>query len=198
MPSDTQTLSGHRDALLVVDSQRDFLPGGALGMPHGDEVVPVLNRYIGHFAAAGRPIIATRGWHPPDHCSFQAQGGPWPPHCIADSEGAAFAPELALPDGTLVISKGTNPGREGYSGFEGTGLEHELHRLDVEHLFIGGLTADYCVLETVKDALLLGFDVFLLTDAIRAVDVEPADGQRAIEQMLGLGAHALTLEELGA
>src|SRR5579884_3705456 len=114
------------DALVVVDVQNDFLPGGSLAVPGGDEVVPVLNRYLGLFAERGRPVFATRDWHPPDHGSFRDRGGPWPPHCVAGTRGAAFAPDLRLPAGARVISKGTSRERDTYSGFEGTTLDEEL------------------------------------------------------------------------
>src|SRR5690242_12869944 len=97
------------DALVVVDVQRDFLPGGTLAVPHGDEVVPVLNRYIEDFVAARLPVFATRDWHPPDHCSFRARGGPWPPHCVQESEGARYAPGLALPESATIVSKDVEP-----------------------------------------------------------------------------------------
>jgi len=175
------------DVLLVVDLQNDFLPGGSLAVVDGDAVVPVLNRYL---AAWPRevPIVATRDWHPPNHCSFRAQGGPWPPHCIAGTHGAAFAPGLALPPSVAVISKATTPERDAYSGFEGTDLDARLRALGVRRIFIGGLTTDYCVRSTVRDARRLGYAAVVLGDAIRAVDVEPGDGQRAEEEMRRLGA----------
>jgi nicotinamidase/pyrazinamidase len=184
------------DALLIVDVQNDFLPGGRLAVANGDEVVPVLNRAIALFARQLLPIVATRDWHPPNHCSFTAQGGPWPPHCIAHSEGAAFATGLALPPDAIVVSKASTPDKDAYSGFEGTDLASRLRAGGSERLFIGGLASDYCVLNTVKDALALGFRVLLLEDAIRAVDVKPGDGQAAIEQMIGLGAIRSSVAEL--
>ena len=143
-------------------------------------------------------MFATRDWHPADHCSFQAQGGPWPPHCIAGTPGAEFAPGLRLPDGTVVVSKATTPERDAYSGFEGTDLEARLRRLGVKRLFVGGLATDYCVLNTVLDARARDFEVCLLADAIRAVDVHPGDGERAVERMQAADARILHLEDLAA
>ena len=187
---------GKGDALVIVDVQRDFLPGGALAVPRGDEVVPVLNGYIRLFRDKGLPIIATRDWHPPNHCSFKEQGGPWPPHCVQGTPGAQFAPGLELPRDVIIISKATRPQEEAYSGFEGTDMDEKLKALGVKRLFVGGLATDYCVLGTVKDALKLGYRVYLLLDAIRAVDVNPGDGERAIEEMKSLGAIPITLEDL--
>lgn len=186
------------DALILVDMQNDFLPGGSLGVPGGDETVPVLNAFIERFAAAGLPIVATRDWHPANHCSFAARGGPWPPHCVAGTPGAAFAPGLRLPDGALVISKATSSDADAYSGFGGTDLDARLRQLGVSRLFVGGLATDYCVLNTVRDALALGYGVRLLEEAIRAVDVQPGDGDRAIAEMVRLGARRLRLEHTGA
>ena len=184
------------DALVIVDVQNDFLPGGALPVPEGDRVVPVLNEYIHRFRTAGLPIVATRDWHPPDHCSFQAQGGPWPPHCVQGTPGADFAPGLELPEDALIVSKATKPDQEAYSGFQGTDLDARLREMGVRRLFIGGLATDYCVKQTVLDALRLGYRVYLLTDAIRAVDVQPGDGDAAIDEMLRAGALPLTLSDL--
>jgi nicotinamidase/pyrazinamidase len=185
------------DVLVVTDVQNDFLPGGALGVPRGDEVVEVLNGYIRRFAARGLPVIATRDWHPSDHCSFAPQGGPWPVHCIAGTEGAAFAPGLQLPPGTTIISKATHRDREAYSAFAGTPLDAELRVRGARRLFIGGLATDYCVLNTVADARALGYAVVLLTDASRAVDVKPGDGERAVVEMERLGATPTELATIG-
>ena len=114
------------DALLVVDVQNDFVPGGSLAVPRGDEIVPVLNLYIGAFNAAGLPVIATRDWHPADHCSFKGQGGSWPSHCVAGTPGAAFAPTLMLPESAMIVSKATERERDAYADFAGTGLEATL------------------------------------------------------------------------
>lgn len=179
---------GPGDALIVVDVQNDFLPGGSLAVPCGDEVVPVLNEYLRRFSAKALPVVATRDWHPADHCSFQARAGPWPPHCIAGSRGAEFAPGLALPPQAEVISKATERERDAYSGFGGTDLAERLRRAGVKRVFVGGLATDYCVLNTVRDALKEGFDTVLLQDAVRPVDVKPGDGEAAIAEMVRLGA----------
>jgi len=184
------------DALIVVDVQNDFLPGGSLAVPRGDEVVPVLNRYIARFSAGGLRVFATRDWHPDDHVSFAARGGPWPPHCVQGSAGAAFAGGLELPHGVEVISKATTPDQDAYSGFEGTDLDRRLREDGVARVFVGGLATDYCVLNTVLDARRLGYRAFLLTDAIRAVEVHPGDGRRAVEEMLRRGARALEIGRL--
>ncbi len=179
------------DALIVVDVQRDFLPGGSLAVPDGDQVVPVLNAWLERFAGLGLPVFATRDWHPPNHCSFVEQGGTWPPHCVRDTPGAAFAADLRLPGDATVISKATGPAADAYSGFEGTDLAERLAAAGVRRVFVGGLATDYCVLATVRDALAAGFDVVVLEDAVRAVDVEPGDGNRALESMRRLGARCI-------
>jgi nicotinamidase/pyrazinamidase len=184
------------DALIAVDVQNDFLPGGSLAVPQGDAVVPALNRYLAAFAARALPVFATRDWHPAGHCSFQDQGGIWPPHCVAATIGAAFATGLALPPSAIIVSKATAPEADSYSGFGGTDLAARLRTVGSKRLFIGGLATDYCVLNTVKDAIGEGFAVMLLTDAIRAVDVKPGDGARAEEEMRQLGARPMRYEEL--
>lgn len=186
------------DALILVDVQNDFLPGGNLSVPHGDEVAPVLNRYAEVFNARKLPVFATRDWHPPNHCSFQAQGGPWPPHCVADSPGAEFAANLHLPADTVVVSKALRVEQDAYSGFEGTDLDARLKRIGVRRVFVGGLATDYCVLNTVRDARKLGYGVFLLTDGSRAVNVHAGDGQKAKEEMRRLGAEPIDLRRLAA
>lgn len=189
---------GPGDALLIVDAQVDFLPGGRLAVPAGDEVVPVLNAYLRAFGRRGLPVFATRDWHPPDHCSFREHGGPWPPHCVAHSDGARFAPLLDLPCGVTIISKAAEAQKDAYSGFEGTALDAILRAAGVRRVFVGGLATDYCVLNTVRDARRLGYAVRLLTDAIRAVDVQPGDGERAVAQMRALGAVDTTLDLIAA
>ena len=185
-----------RDALIVVDVQRDFLPGGSLAVPDGDEVVPVLNGYLSRFTAAGLQVVATRDWHPPDHCSFTDQGGTWPPHCVQNSAGARFAEGLRLSDDAMLVSKATGSGADAYSGFDDTGLAKYLGDAGVSRVFIGGLATDYCVLATVQDAVSAGFEVFVLRDAVRAVDVKPGDGDRALEEMRAIGATLIELTDL--
>ncbi len=182
-----------RDALVIVDVQNDFCPGGALPVARGDEVVPVLNRYAERFARRGAAVFATRDWHPERTRHFQAFGGVWPPHCVQGTPGAAFHPDLRLPPGTVVASKGMDPEQDAYSGFqartpEGLGLAAALGARGVRRLFVGGLATDYCVKATVLDALKEGFEVVLLEDAVRAVDVRPGDGERALHEMRAAGA----------
>jgi nicotinamidase/pyrazinamidase len=179
---------GTGDALLVTDVQNDFLPGGRLAVPGGDAVVPPLNRCIAAWQARGLPVFASRDWHPAGHCSFREQGGPWPVHCVAGSAGAAFAPGLRLPASAIVISKATRADREAYSAFEGTDLAERLRALGVRRIFVGGLATDYCILNTVRDALAHGWAAVVLADAIRAVDVHPDDGRKAEDEMRRLGA----------
>jgi len=185
-----------KDALLVIDIQNDFLPGGALAVPGGNDVVPVMNAYIDLFARRGLPIYATRDWHPANHCSFREQGGPWPAHCVQGTWGAEFALALKLPDSAVIWSKASNPEKEAYSDFQESDLAERLRSQGVERLFMGGLATDYCVLAGVTDALKLGFEVYLLVDAIRAVNVQPDNGQKAIDKMLGLGARPISLADI--
>lgn len=185
-----------REALLVVDVQRDFCPGGALAVDRGDEVVPGLNDVIGAFARLGLPVFFTRDWHPPDHVSFRSRGGRWPPHCIAGSEGAQFHPRLTVPRGAVIVSKGTSPEKEAYSGFQGTDLEARLKKEGADEVLLGGLTTDYCVKESALDALKAGFHVTLLEDCVRAVDARPGDGERALAEMKGAGAKSTTAAEV--
>jgi nicotinamidase/pyrazinamidase len=184
-----------RDALLAVDVQRDFLPGGSLTVPSGDAIVPVLNRYIELAIRAKVPIFASRDWHPKNHCSFRKHGGQWPDHCVAGTVGAAFATALELPADVTIISKATQPDADNYSAFHDTALAPLLRERGVKRLLVGGLATDYCVLNTVCDALNEGFEVLLLTDAIRAVDVAPGDGQRAESKMREAGAVPATLQD---
>lgn len=179
------------DALLIVDLQNDFLPGGSLAVADGDRVVAPIQGWVARFAAAGAPIFATRDWHPEDHCSFRAAGGPWPPHCVAGTNGAAFAPGLALPAGAVVVAKATRCDADAYSGFAGTDLDRRLREAGASRLFVGGLATDYCVLNTVLDALRLGYAVVVLTACVRAVEVAAGDGERALAAMRAAGAVAL-------
>ncbi len=195
-PIDLEPRSG--DALVVVDVQNDFLPGGALGVPHGDEILEPLNGYVALFRERGLPIVATRDWHPPDHCSFAAQGGPWPVHCVAGSEGAELASALVLPEATIEIRKASTVDKDAYSGFDGTDLAARLRALGVRRVFVAGLATDYCVLHTVLDALGERLETVVLEDAVRAVDVEAQDGVRAIARMRDEGATVASRGSVGA
>jgi nicotinamidase/pyrazinamidase len=182
-----------KDALIVVDVQNDFCPGGALAVKDGDQVVPVLNRYIDQFTKAGLPIFATRDWHPEKTTHFNTCGGPWPPHCLQGSRGAQFHPELKLPSDTVVVSAGMGSDEDGYSGFlgrddSGVKLADLLRQRGIERIFVGGLATDYCVKHTVLDGLKEGLKVVLLADSVRGVNLKPGDSERAIEEMLHAGA----------
>jgi nicotinamidase/pyrazinamidase len=176
------------DALIAVDVQNDFVPGGRLAVPDGGAVIAPLNAWLGAFASAGCMTLASRDWHPPDHCSFVARGGPWPAHCVAGSDGAAFATGLALPARCRVVDKGTRADEEAYSAFSGTGLAATLAAAGVRRLWVGGLATDYCVAATVHDALEHGFEVVVLIDAVRGVDVAHGDSARALAAMRAAGA----------
>ena len=187
---------GPGDALLVVDVQNDFMPGGALGVRRGDEILAPINRLIRRWEAAGLPLLLTRDWHPPDHCSFAAQGGPWPVHCVAGSPGAEFAPGLQVTGQATLVSKATRRDEDAYSAFHGTGLGDRLRRAAIRRVLIAGLATDYCVRASTSDARREGFDVAVLTDAVRAVDVEPGDGERALAEMAAAGATMTTTGEV--
>ena len=186
------------DALLVVDVQNDFCAGGSLEVPGGDEVVPVLNEYARRFHAEGLPVIATRDWHPAQTRHFTTGGGSWPPHCVQGTPGAEFHPDLKLPEGTVIVSAGMSPEEDGYSAFEGVAEDGRpvgelLRDLGVRRLFVGGLATDYCVRASAVDAAQQGFQVVILTDAMRGVEVQPGDTARALEEMRAAGATELTL-----
>jgi nicotinamidase/pyrazinamidase len=180
-------------ALILVDVQNDFCPGGALAVKDGDQIVPVLNRYIDQFRKAGLPIFATRDWHPEKTTHFKSGGGPWPPHCIQGSKGAQFHPDLKLPADVLIVSAGMGADEDGYSGFlgiddRGVKLVDLLRQRGIERIFVGGLATDYCVKHTVLDGLKEGFKVVLLTDSIRGVNLKPGDSEQAIAEMVQAGA----------
>ena len=183
------------DVLLITDVQKDFLPGGALPIDSGNEIIPVLNEYIRNFYAAKAHVLASRDWHLKDHVSFNTQGGPWPPHCIKETNGAKFSSDLKLPEHTLVISKATEPTHESYSVFDGTILAIELKRLGVKRLFIGGLATDYCVVNTVLDARRLGIETVVLIDATLGINVNPGDVDFAIKTMVTNGAQQATVDD---
>jgi nicotinamidase/pyrazinamidase len=174
------------EALLIIDFQNDFTPGGALAVERGDEIADRINE----LAASGRYelVIATRDWHPENHNSFAALGGPWPVHCVQDSPGAAFHPALNQAAIHKIIDTGYRPELEGYSAFEATGLADILHQYGIKKVTVVGLATDYCVKHTALDALREGFEVEIDTEAMRGVNVQPGDDERAIEAMLAAGA----------
>jgi nicotinamidase/pyrazinamidase len=174
------------DALIVVDVQRDFCPGGALPIERGDEVVPVLNRWIAAAAERGVPIYLSRDWHPAGHLSFAESGGPWPIHCVQDSDGARFHPNLTVPPSAVKITKGVRFDQDQYSAFDQTGLTKELRGKGVTRVWVGGLAQDVCVRATVLEAVHEGFDTIVIGDAIRPVT--PAGGREADEEMRRAGA----------
>lgn len=186
------------DALLIVDMQYDFLPGGSLGVPGGDEVIAPINRLLGRFGEQSLPVYASRDWHPADHCSFAARGGPWPPHCVADTRGAAFSDALRLPPDVVVVSKADRSDVDAYSAFNGTGLAGQLRARGIRRVVVCGLATDYCVLNTALDARANGFEVLVVPEAMRAVEVDPGDGERALARMLAHGARAVRVDELEA
>jgi len=184
------------DALLIVDVQNDFLPGGHLAVSEGDAVIPILNRYLDYFSGKELPIMTTRDWHPANHCSFKKQGGPWPAHCVAQTPGADFPATLNLPESAQIISKATRTDQDAYSGFQSTDLDNRLKTQKIRRLFIGGLATDYCVLNTVKDAVKLGYTVYLLSDAVRAVNLRPDDGKKALQEMRDLDCRLCDVNDL--
>ncbi len=187
------------DALLLVDVQNDFCPGGALAVPEGDRIVPVANWYARLFERRGLPVFASRDWHPPETKHFQQWGGKWPPHCVRDTRGAELHPNLSLPDDAIVVSKGMDPEKDSYSAFqavtpEGEPLAVALAERGVERLFVGGLATDYCVHATVVDGLKSGFQVVLLEDAVKGIDLNPGDIARAVADMEEHGARTARLD----
>ncbi len=186
-------MSPEKPALIVVDVQRDFCPGGALPAKRGDSILPAVNRHIAEARRAGMPVYASRDWHPAVTTHFQAYGGEWPPHCVQGTPGAEFHRELRLPPDAIVISKGNDPERPGYSAFdgqtaEGTSLLEDLEHRQVGWLFVAGLTTEYCVRQTVLDARRAGLRVSVLLDAIGSIDQHPGDADRALTDMGDAGA----------
>jgi len=174
------------DALVIVDVQRDFCPGGALPVTGGDQVIPALNAWLHAARLRGVPVVATRDWHPPRHPSFANEGGPFPVHCVEDTQGAQFHPDLVLPPGTLVLCKGVRLDRDQTSAFDDTGLAGWLRAQGVRRIFIGGLAQDICVRDTVLDARREGFEVHVLVDATRPIS--EAGGRAALAAMQEAGA----------
>ena len=179
-------MSEPKQALIVVDVQNDFCPGGTLAVPQGDEVIKPLNKLIDDFLERGAPVYKTRDWHPRTTKHFAEYGGTWPVHCVQNTEGAEFHRDLRDDPRITVISKGDGA-TDGYSAFE-TDLATQLHNQNIEELVVGGLATDYCVKSTVLDALNLGFKVKAIEKAMRAVNLQPGDGDRAIDEMRDAGA----------
>jgi len=174
-------------ALIVVDVQNDFCPGGSLAVAHGDEVVAPLNKLMAEFLEHGEPVFKSRDWHPANTKHFADQGGIWPPHCVQETKGAEFHPDLLDDIHIRTVSKGLGD-TDCYSAFDETDLDLQLRRLNIEELWVGGLATDYCVKETVLGGLRRGYKVKALKDAMRAVDVNPGDGERALQEMRDAGA----------
>jgi nicotinamidase/pyrazinamidase len=180
------------DALVVVDPQNDFLPGGPLAVAEGLRIFEPINRIAPHF----KHVVATRDWHPKDHAYFEKYGGPWPFHCLAGTPGAAFSELLHLEHIDAVVDKGTDPRTDGYSAFAGTHLEIALRDLGIKRIFIAGLATDYCVKMTSIEAAVHGFEAIVLTDAIAAVNVVPGDEAEAMETMRLSGVKFATSHDL--
>src|SRR5215475_14604987 len=180
------------DALIIVDVQNDFCPGGALAVPGGHEVIPIINPLLKQRWLS----VATMDWHPADHSSFDPHGGPWPPHCVQETAGAELHPELDATMIQLVITKGSHPKEDAYSGFHGTELADILRQKGVKRVVVCGIATDYCVRATAHDALQEGFEVLVLEDAIRGVEVHPGDCQRAIAELRQAGAEMIVSSDL--
>jgi len=183
--NEKQKVDTATDALLLVDVQRDFCLGGALAVPGGDEVVPVLNEWL---SIEGLLKIATRDWHPPEHCSFKRNGGQWPEHCVQNSEGASFHPALHAAAIDLVVSKASDAGKEAYSGFDAPELSAAVKERGIQRVWVGGLATEYCVKATVLDALEAGLKVFVIEDGIRGIEANAGDCEAARREMEEAGA----------
>jgi nicotinamidase/pyrazinamidase len=189
-------------ALLIVDAQNDFCPGGALAVPDGDAVIPVINKYVAAVSKKKIPIFASRDWHPKETKHFKEYGGLWPAHCVQNTPGAAFHPDLKLTDETIILSKGMDAEKDSYSAFQaiddnGQEFLNVLKNLGINELFVCGLATDYCVKSSALDALKNGFHVHLLVDAIKGVNLKPQDSEKAIEEMISNGALQFTFSDLG-
>jgi len=181
-------------ALLIIDFQNDFTSGGALEVPGGDEIAEPVKRLAPHF----EHVFATRDWHPPDHASFETEGGPWPVHCVQGTHGAELHPAMNEIHVDEIVDVGAEREDEGYSGFEKSKLEKLLSDREVDEVAVVGLATDYCVRASAIDAARLGFDTTVITDAIRAVDVNPGDGERALADMQEAGAKLATSDQVAA
>lgn len=186
------------DALIVIDMQRDFLPGGSLAIRGADEIVVAVNAYLAAFEDRSLPILLTRDWHPPEHGSFKHRGGSWPPHCVQGTAGAEWAKGLQVPSSAHVISKGMDIHEEGYSAFSNVRLFDVLRAEGAKRVFVAGVATDYCVRATVLDARKLGFEVILLNDAVRGVNREHGDESRALREMMESGVSIFERSHLAA
>jgi nicotinamidase/pyrazinamidase len=182
-----------RRALLIVDVQNDFCPGGALGVADGDQVIAPLNRLAHEFLNRGDVVVKSRDWHPATTKHFAAYGGTWPVHCVQETAGAEFHHALIDDPRIIIISKGTGD-EDSYSTFDGTDLAERLRAQGVEEVWLGGLATDYCVKNSALDALSEGFRVKVIEDAIRAVNLKPGDDARAMEEMRSAGAEIINTE----
>ncbi len=190
-----------KKALLIVDIQNDFCPGGALGIPEGDKIIPTINKYIKIFAKKKLPILVTRDWHPVKTGHFKDFGGIWPAHCIQNTPGAAFHPALKLPAEVTLLYKGMDPLQDSYSAFHaedtsGRGLLKILRTLGIEELYIAGLATDYCIKYSTLGALKNGFKVKVLSDAVRGVDLKSKDSEKALKEIIKKGAGKIELKDL--
>lgn len=188
-------------ALLVVDMQNDFCPGGALGIPQADRIIPAVNRYMRSFARKKLVVFVSRDWHPVRTSHFKDFGGIWPAHCIQNTSGSDFCPGIKIPKGAVFLYKGMDPHKDSYSVFHaeddaGTGFLKILNIYGIKELYIAGLATDYCVKFTTLDALKNGFKVRILEDAVKGVDLKPGDSQKALKQMLKQGAKTITSKQL--
>jgi len=183
-----------KQALLIVDVQNDFCPGGALAVERGDEVVAPLNRLIDEFLQRGAPVYKSRDWHPATTKHFAKYGGTWPVHCVQNTYGAEFHPALRDDPRVIVVSKGLGD-TDCYSAFDETDLAAQLHQQGIEEVLVGGLATDYCVKNTVLDAVKHGFKVKALKNAMRAVNLQPGDGERALEEMRAAGAEIIDQQQ---
>ena len=192
VPEGSAIKTDRQSALLVVDIQKDFCAGGALAAPGGDDIIPAVNRHLGDARARKIAVYATRDWHPKKTSHFKEYGGAWPPHCVQGTPGAQFHPDLKLPPGAIIVNKGDDPDRHGYSAFDGhtsdgKSLLDDLRDRSITRVYVMGIATDYCVRESAFDALRAGLEVRVLSDAIAGIDVHPGDTQRALDEIAAAG-----------
>lgn len=187
-----------KKALLIVDLQNDFCPGGALAVPQGQKIIPAVNRAIRSFHKQGLPVFASRDWHPKQTAHFQRFGGRWPAHCVQGTKGAEFHPRLALPQEAILLYKGMDPAKDSYSVFQaedaqGMSFPNLLQLMGIRQLYVAGLATDYCVKSTVLDARQQGLGASVLVDAIKGVELTPGDSEAALAEMVGAGAKKVSV-----